>query len=562
MKILRFVLLSALLANLNCAPALAQWQVQNHAVPVGRGSGVTGFGRVVPGTAGLPLSSAGPSADPVFQLLPLPAIAPIPAYTFLGNPTGAAAAVLATQMGFLHSKDFGAVGDLSADDTIALQLWLNACANQQRICYLDRGGYKISSALLLNISADYRIMGVNNVDAKIFLNSTVQDGFFINTAGRVVAEQIGFQAIGTQTGGNCINVGTTANAGSKFYDLFMPNCFNGITTTTANTFDVRRADISCLNFCLNFTSSGDTTITESNLSPAPGANTAALNLSGDPGGMRFTNNKINGSNYGYGVRIFVGNSDGDLIFANSSIEGFATAGVSVDRSGTPSFGNFIMNGVQFGAGASGVPDLVFVNPTVSWFKNAAIVGNLFQIAGSGPAVNINAIDNLTFIGNNINGGSGPGVTIGANVQNSVAASNICDTGFSPCINNLSPTTTVGGQALRYNSVSALVQNTTNFVGAANNSGTEALAIAICPKVTKLQNLFAQHTAPASGQTVTSTLRVAGVDTPVTCTSTGPATSCNDTTHSAYCTAGQTYSLKVVTSATTGSLNYSAGAWAQ
>lgn len=61
MKILAAVL-AFLLA---CAPALAQ-QTAIHSVPIGKGSGNTGFNAAVPGTAGQPLVSQGPSADPAF----------------------------------------------------------------------------------------------------------------------------------------------------------------------------------------------------------------------------------------------------------------------------------------------------------------------------------------------------------------------------------------------------------------------------------------------------------------------------------------------------------------
>ena len=49
-----------------CGPAFSQWQTPNHSVPLGRGPGVTGFGSAVPGTAGMPFVSEGPSADPAF----------------------------------------------------------------------------------------------------------------------------------------------------------------------------------------------------------------------------------------------------------------------------------------------------------------------------------------------------------------------------------------------------------------------------------------------------------------------------------------------------------------
>ena len=103
----------------------------------------------------------------------------------------------------------------------------------------------------------------------------------------------------------------------------------------------------------------------------------------------------------------------------------------------------------------------------------------------------------------------------------------------------------------------LAQATTNFTVSLGNA-TEALVQSLCPIAGTFKNLFIQSTAPASGQTLTATWRVNNADTALTCTVTGTGTTCNDTTHTAACTAGQTYSLKLVTSATTGSLASIAG----
>lgn len=65
MKIYRWFLALALLFVAN-GPALAQWQVPNHAVPLGRGAGVTGFIGLPPGPAGTAIISNGPSADPSY----------------------------------------------------------------------------------------------------------------------------------------------------------------------------------------------------------------------------------------------------------------------------------------------------------------------------------------------------------------------------------------------------------------------------------------------------------------------------------------------------------------
>src|ERR1700719_728045 len=62
MRMLRFAALAFLLA---CPPAVAQ-QTAIHSVPIGKGAGNTGFNAAVPGTAGQPLVSQGPSADPAF----------------------------------------------------------------------------------------------------------------------------------------------------------------------------------------------------------------------------------------------------------------------------------------------------------------------------------------------------------------------------------------------------------------------------------------------------------------------------------------------------------------
>lgn len=61
MKILRALAIFLLLTS----PAIAQWQVPAHALPVGQGAGVTGFGAVGPCAVGLPFVGQGSGADPI-----------------------------------------------------------------------------------------------------------------------------------------------------------------------------------------------------------------------------------------------------------------------------------------------------------------------------------------------------------------------------------------------------------------------------------------------------------------------------------------------------------------
>lgn len=52
---------------LAATPALAQWQVAAHAVPIGRGPGITGFTAATTGTSGRLLIDQGSGADPAFE---------------------------------------------------------------------------------------------------------------------------------------------------------------------------------------------------------------------------------------------------------------------------------------------------------------------------------------------------------------------------------------------------------------------------------------------------------------------------------------------------------------
>jgi hypothetical protein len=99
---------------------------------------------------------------------------------------------------------------------------------------------------------------------------------------------------------------------------------------------------------------------------------------------------------------------------------------------------------------------------------------------------------------------------------------------------------------------ALPQNSTIYTLMTAN-GAPASIQALCPKGGWFSGLSVLSTAPAAGQTLTATWQVSNIDTPLTCTITGTATTCKDSTHFAICPADSPYHLKLVTSATTGTL---------
>jgi len=71
MRLAHRVLLAAASAAFFIAPTQAQspGTVPNHAVPIGKGPGVTGFSSAAPGASGVPLTSTGASSNPAFSAI-------------------------------------------------------------------------------------------------------------------------------------------------------------------------------------------------------------------------------------------------------------------------------------------------------------------------------------------------------------------------------------------------------------------------------------------------------------------------------------------------------------
>lgn len=86
MKMLRIAVAVALLFA--ATPAFAQWQTPNYSVPIGKGSGYTGFDNVAPGVSGKPLVSTGPTSKPAFGNIANSGFAAGPADTYKGSLDG------------------------------------------------------------------------------------------------------------------------------------------------------------------------------------------------------------------------------------------------------------------------------------------------------------------------------------------------------------------------------------------------------------------------------------------------------------------------------------------
>jgi len=220
---------------------------------------------------------------------------------------------------------------------------------------------------------------------------------------------------------------------------------------------------------------------------------------------------------------------------------------------------------------------------LAWVGDATVVGNSFISAPN--SIFLGAGVNTSIVGNTL--GSTAGITVAAGVTDFTISANQpsakyggscsitvaagASTRYSIVNNNPGCTITNAGtgasqcvsangtcthQIIALTSGSGtLAQNSTSFMLGFLPAGgsAEAVASALCPLAGTFKNLYLQSNAPAAGQTLTATWRVNAGDTTITCAITGTGTTCNDTTHTAACTAGQSYTLKLVTSATSGTI---------
>lgn len=167
------VALSALLLLLPLSGASAQWQVPDHAVPIGNGAGVTGFNSAAPGTSGQCLKSNGTGADPSFQACSVAAVDTTitPASTALNTAIGA----LPATGGTVDARPFG-------------------CTTQTIAATVNVGSATKQVKLLVDACTNFEITITNGTDAFILGNNSA-----------IVAE-----GMGPQTGSITFHVGGSA----------------------------------------------------------------------------------------------------------------------------------------------------------------------------------------------------------------------------------------------------------------------------------------------------------------------------------------------------------------
>jgi hypothetical protein len=340
--------------------------------------------------------------------------------------------------GYLHSKDFGATGNGTTDDTAALQAWLNACSSLGIPGFLDGGSYLISSALTVTNSNGISVFGPeaspgNAAEAKIVMGSLTQDGIQFNTTGRVCLKGFGVVSSGTPTAGAALNFqGSASQSVGGFVervDLGFGNTvgsvWNGIVATGFAAFTINECSMTAQNCCINVSNPGDSEITNCRLTPVS-ASAGGVFVQGDAGGIRILSNKFNsGIAYLFGISVTVGAgvADADVFIIGNSIEGvYANGyGITINQQGGATFGNILVVGNEISCPGAGSWGIYFANTTPHWLNGVVISSNVIL---SYQGVYLGAMDNWAFIGNVVTGSSSCTLAIEANCTLGLVVGNV------------------------------------------------------------------------------------------------------------------------------------------
>lgn len=415
--------------------ALAQWQVNNNSIPLGKGAGKVGFGAVI-GSAGAGAKCLTDTVPPAFTTCPPPTPQTAANLNYTAPGTGGTVQTQARfNQNILWAHDYGAVCDGVTNDAAAFQNLINAAITNKSAARFN-GLCKINTALSITGAIDFGGVG----QAYNFVAAATSAGSGLLVAANINAIEIDTQnpvylhdfscAASAVTTGKCIQVDYSAggcvaqclNYGSSFRRLFITGFANNFHFIRAGVWVIDALHMTgCTTTCLIIEDrfngdAGDNSIINSDFQGASSGVTVIQWKSG--GGFRYINNKVNGG----GTAIcFCSNSNantGVFNISNNSFEGVVTTFSFIrDAANTKLLVRLSFSNNEMTAGAAGYCMYSPTDATGVWLQALNVTGGSCTVLDSSVAgISLDSVTGFVLSSIFFEGAAGtpPRLAIGAN----------------------------------------------------------------------------------------------------------------------------------------------------
>lgn len=335
---------------------------------------------------------------------------------------------------FLNPLDapYSAACVAGTDDSVALQSALNDAAAQGLALFVRRPCY-FGTELAVN---GVPIFGVSGSKSGFVMMNPGQRGLVVTSGtptgnGAVIFRDFFVTSGVAPTAGACITVdpgGGNVNTGSRFENVWLTKCYDGMDFERAAFWTVRDPNIGEPTLAgpsqighrgiivrnLVQTDYGDSLITGGLIATGPGSADAIYQESS--AGLKVVATKVVGSplNCFHFKQVSPGRAMGGLVISSNSMEGCTVNGILIEQS-VPSNGQSV-NGLVISdnqIGGGGGSTFVGVNITAvdhtAWVRGAAITGNVImanQTTSMGGII-VDGVDGASITGNSVFNNSGP-----------------------------------------------------------------------------------------------------------------------------------------------------------
>lgn len=311
---------------------------------------------------------------------------------------------------WVNLPPYSAVCDGVTDDSAAFQSAINDAIASRFYSVRFLGPCKINSTLVIAAASTMDFGGLGTGVSYLYPAANI-NAINILTSGPVHIHdmQITYQPVTKADAGTiaiALDSSPSQNSGSSFNNLEINYSYVAIKIATGTLWTISNSifgNFQAEALILQNTvvaDSGDNSVYNNTFnSGAFSANAAVVWNSG--GGLRFSDNKTNGSSMGFGVQVALssGAFTADLFFTGNSFEGISTSGTALwfGRAGaTGGLGVVTITGNELsGLRCAYVP----FDANGSWLQNVAITGNTCTVYTGGAGIEVHDTDGINITGN-------------------------------------------------------------------------------------------------------------------------------------------------------------------